>query len=173
MTSMYKAINDLIIDTVGDFYPDESIFKNYYNDATLPKMNQFAVIQELPSIAHCATPYNSWDVDETTEMATNKSNQLVETTFQVEFYGNTNESIASSCANLFATALQCWYATDFLKQFGYTVGIADSPKNMSFDLDRDTYLSRYVIKFSLFNNQIFTKDIESFDQVKFNIVEEK
>jgi hypothetical protein len=163
---MFKAINDLIIQYTS--YTDPEIFKNYYNNVPLPKNNTFCIIRELHSKQHTALvqKFNYQNIPDKT--ITVEANQLTTTHFQVDFYGK-DSSIA---ATKLATVLECGFANDFFisNSYPYTVEDCEQPIQLTNAMDRDNYILRYVVRFSLFNNAIVDQTIEGFDEVNIDTV---
>ena len=75
--SMFKGIGDLIVLLSGAYYPNTVIYKNFYNNTTLPKSNNFVVMNELSSTPLTSLVSSTWTVDELTNENTEVINQLV------------------------------------------------------------------------------------------------
>ena len=162
--SMFKGIGDLIVLLSGTYYPNTVIYKNFYNNTTLPTNNNFVVMNELSSTPLTSLVSSTWTVDEMTNENTEVINQLVETWFQIDFYGEQ----ANIGASALATAMQSRIGNEFLTSYGYTVKSAESPRNLTFNMDRSEYIKRYCVKFSLFNNVIISNTIQSFNETTLN-----
>lgn len=159
MTSVFKAVNDLIDKYTT--YKDDSIFKNYYNNVTLPKVNHYAIIFMLDASPQMAIMRNEMTADELAKTVSTDYTQMNAIKMQVDFYGS--ESATESAK--FATLLQSPVATNYLQQFGYTVQLSDSPLQIANPQDRGNYIDRYVVRFSLFGNNSFNDLSEGFTEV--------
>lgn len=158
MTSVFKAVNDLIDKYTT--YKNDSIFKNYYNNVTLPKVNHYAlitVLHSMPQMAILKHEMQPNEVDKTVAMHYTQMNAI---RMQIDLYG----SQAQAQAEKFATLLQSPVATNYLQQFGYTVQLSDSPLQLSNPQDRGNYIDRYVVRFSLFGNNTFSDLTEGFTE---------
>lgn len=161
---MFKAINDLIINYTD--YDDDSIFKNYYNNVPLPKDNTFCIIRELHSRPKTALVQRSY-IPNVAELKVDESaNQLVITHFQVDFYGVDS----SNAATRLATVLEAGFANEFFlaNGFDYTVEDSEQPHQISYANDRDNYILRYIVRFSLFNNSIINQTVLGTNKVQIN-----
>ena len=162
MTSVYKAINDLIVRYTT--YTDDVIFKNYYNNATLPKHNHYCLMFVLHNKPMMAQLRIEDTPNESNKTVSTGYTQLNSIRMQVDFYGTQ----AMAQADRFATVMQSPLATDFLNALGYTVQTCDSPEQIDNPQDRDNYVDRYVVRFTLFSNSTITDVIDGFDSVIIN-----
>lgn len=141
---MYKAIKQLLLKLISDYYSTDNIFQGFLNNWTLPKHNNFIVISKIDS-GSVGQPQHYYD--KTNEITT--YNNLDYTQFQIDFYG-VNANLAAKKIRL---AIQSRYATNFFYDgYGYSVYKTEEVKNLTNLLDQGEYVDRYIIKFSLFDN---------------------
>lgn len=162
MTNIYKAVNNLIVKYTT--YTDDTIFKNYFNNATLPKNNHYCLIFLLHARPQMALLRIDDIPNVDTQTVDTGYTQMIDTRMQVDFYG----SQAQAQAERFATVLQSPLATNFLTPLGFTVRICDSPEQIGNPQDRDNYVERYIVRFSLFSNSTVRDITNSFDSVIIN-----
>jgi len=173
--NLNKAINDLLLKIVGNDYNNDSIYFNNENNITLPnsKDNKFIIINELYSIPKTALVYNNNKVDEEQQEVDVTSKQIIEIFIQVDFYSNTSDYIAINNSSKFAVALQSYIATSILKEQGFSIGKAESPKNTTLVMDTDNYICRYSVKFSVFSLSELAISIEGFNTIDAHFFMEK
>ena len=164
MTSIYKAVNDLIVKYTT--YSNDVIFKNFYNNVTLPKNNHYCLINLLYARPQMALLRLDQVVDIDNQTVDTGYTQMVDTRMQIDMYG----SQAQTQAERFATIMQSPIATNFLKALGYTVRTCDCPEQLSNSQDRGNYVDRFIVRFSLFSNSTVNEVIEGFDTVIINPV---
>ncbi len=157
MANIYKAVNDLIVKYTT--YGDDVIFKNYYNNVPLPKPNHFCIMFVLYNRPQMALLRQQKTPNVGAKTSSTDYTQLNDTHMQVDFYGEE----AMDQSQKFTTVLQSPLGTNFLNSLGYTVRTCNSPEQIGDPLDRDNYVERYIVKFSLFSNSTITDTLEAFD----------
>lgn len=158
MANVFKAINDLIDKYTA--YKNDVIYKNYYNNVPLPTDNHYAIMFILDSMPQMAIMKHELTAEVADKTVTADYTQMNALKMQVDFYGK----LAQEQSAIFATLLQSPIATRFLLDYGYTVQSSDSPLQIANPQDRDNYIDRYVVRFSVFNNVIFSDTTEGFTE---------
>jgi len=145
---MYGAIKALLLAIGSGIYPANVIFQAYQNNYPLPQNSQYIIMTQGDTKSISLMPGYLYD-------ATNEIDNFFNidaTDFQVDFYGNP----ASAQANLFRLILQTSYGTEILSTYGVYVYEVKKQRNLTSNFDRDMYLQRFNVKFSLFNDNTFT-----------------
>lgn len=159
MVSIFKAVNDLI-DTFTT-YKNDVIYKNYFNNVTLPKDNHYAVIMLLDSMPQMALTADEYIPNENDKTVKGIFKQVNSVDMQVDFYGKQ----AEEQSNLFAVLLQSRVGTEFVKELGYTIRDSDSPIQISNPQDRGNYILRYVVRFKMFQTVTLERTYHGFTDV--------
>lgn len=144
MEEMFKAIKETLL-LIFPTYGAERIFKAYNNNTVYPADSNYIIMTSLDRHAMGLTPVTAYNAaTETQEFGSNDS-----TNFQVDFYGDNVANLAAKF-RLFLTTINC--STFMYKGHGCSVHEVETERNLTMDLDREKYLPRYVVRFSLFNN---------------------
>jgi hypothetical protein len=152
---MLEAIYYLLVNLMDGFYTSDNIFYTQQNNFTLPKDNAFIVITQGDTFSTGKPTWN-FKQDDTTTIT-----NFEYTNMQVDFYHST--MTAFNASERLKIALESYYATDFLSDYGFTIYEVRETKNLTDIFDSETYLKRFVINFSMFNNNQFIPSTPSFD----------
>lgn len=155
---MYTAIKALLVQILNGLYNTNEIFQAYQNNYPLPTDSQFIIMTQgetksLPlMINYLYDPTNEIDNYITIDA----------TDFQVDFYG----SPSNNACNLFRNVLQTVYGAGFFSTYGISIYEIKKQFNLTNNVDRDMYLQRFAVRFSLFNDNIFSPSSLGFVPVK-------
>jgi hypothetical protein len=144
MDEMFKGIK-AAISFLFPTYDTTRIFQAYNNNMVLPSDGNYIIMTSLDRHAMGLTPVTFYDVPtETQQFGSNDS-----TNFQVDFYGDNVANLAATF-RLFLTTINC--SELLYSEHACSVHTVEIERNLTMDLDQDRYLPRYVVRFSLFNN---------------------
>ncbi len=136
----------IVWDFVNDFltsqllYVSESIKNSYPNNVPITTLSNFVVITKLNSIEQQLS-IPEFDI----VLQKLKYSAQINTDYQLDFYG---ENSQESSAKMF-TYLNSLIASNILKVNNYGIGRVDNAQNLTNNLDRDNYVQRHVLKFTL------------------------
>lgn len=159
MSSLTDAIYDLTA-SVATIYLPANIFLAYGNNYSLPADNNYIIITEQPTKT-LSTPYHKYD--DIAEITT--IDALCETLFQVDFYGDN----ANATSKKFKLVIEDRLGTEFLTPLGFSIAVVEDAQNLSLVMDRDVYVQRWAVRFTVFNNNMITPITPSFDVLDVNV----
>ena len=132
--------------TFGSYFTHKSnIFVAQQNNFVVPSDNSFITITELGTGAN-GLPVRVYDESLETEFYVIADIA----TYQLDFYG----AYASNTAKRIRLVLLSQLATTYLSQFGSSVYQVKEIINATDSLDYEEYVSRFVLRFSLFSNTV-------------------
>lgn len=160
MENLLKALRSIILQNVDvDIFPAKNIMYGFQT----PTSNNFISYLILHSRKTGITDVKTYDPTENIEAKT--SVQLYENHIQIDCYSDDffNAPNAAQRINQYLTA----FASDYLQEnfSGITVGVVDEVMNLTEVGDKGKYLSRYVVRFSLFTHQEITLSQAYIDEV--------
>ena len=123
------------------YYPDPTTIKNAFpNDVPLTMESQFVIITRLGPKEE-SLPQNTFNVESQTMTLSNQQ----EISYQLDFYGPP----AADSSSAMIGWLRSYAATNQLRENGYGIADVQPAQQLTKDLDRGNYVSRYVVRFSI------------------------
>lgn len=142
----FQIIWTMIKDLLAFYYEPENIFDAYQNNITFPTHNNFIVITQK-DIGKAAYPLRDFDVATQEKVLT----PFGDYEFQVDLYG-TN---ADTAAHRLHTYVDSSAGSNYLLPYKKGIGkVKPTPINASPVNDRDRYMKRYIVIFTVLNTNI-------------------
>lgn len=152
-----KTINTITVSnnltatsTFGSYFTHKNnFFVGQQNNYVLPTDNSFITITEIDAGVN-GFPMRVYDSTLEKEFYVTADTPM----FQLDFYGQ----FALNTVKRIRTVLKSPLATNYLSQFGSSVYQVKDIQNLTSAFDYDEYVSRYSLRFSLFNNTVLNND---------------
>lgn len=152
-----------VIRLLNPAYDADAIFKAFDNNAKYPD-DKFIIMTQLPFREQMGLlPAQVYDP--LAEIQTYAMTDSVK--YQVDFYGTGSEDIANTF-RLFLTTSDCG---EFLNtNFSCTVHEVKECLNLTDNLDRDKYKQRFMVRLSLFQNNIVSVPSIGFNEADVRLI---
>lgn len=150
--NLVTAINDYLVKFCSPAIPAQNVFWGNQNNIALPKDNDYIIFSYLTS-ARQGTNRLTWTPvgDDNVELM-----ETLETTYQIDFYANTNNSRDGLNAMLRAQCIEMisrsHYGVEHFNKYGISLLYADDVRDMTFVGDSDTYVRRATLTLHLSMN---------------------
>lgn len=172
MDDCYKAIISLILDVVGQDYPQYTnsdgnlitpIFRGYDNSIVLPKNNNYIVVTSL----YDENMSLGWQPVYNKNTHINKYGTLMSTRFNIDIYGNN----AEKNARIIYMLMQDGYANLYWKIHDnpYSIYKVKKANNLSDIFGRDMYNKRFLLEVDIFNQIEKELPVDYFNNVDFKL----
>lgn len=144
--SNFQIVWTMITDLLSAYYDPNNVFDAYQNNYTLPTHNDFVIITQK-NIGQVALPLRDYDVVNQKKVLTG----FGDWSFQVDLYGN-NADIAALDLQTYVLSSA---GSNYLLPYELGIGkVKTYPPNMSKVNDRDNYMKRYIVEFTVLNTNI-------------------
>lgn len=161
----FQIIWTMVTTLLTAYYDPVNVFNAYQNNYTLPTHNNFAIITQK-DIAQAALPLRDFDVINQQKVLTG----FGDWEFQVDLYGDN----ADTAANILHIYVLASAASNYLLPFQLGIGkVKMIPPNISKVNDRDNYMKRYIVIFTVLNTNIVKIPMAgiSYSDVELNFTE--
>lgn len=161
--------NDQIVWTMvttylADYYAADNVFLRTQNNYTPPTIDEFVLISNLRAKQRY-TPNRNFN-STTQEKEVFGYNDIH---YQLDLYG----TVAADAMDRIYTLLSSVVISNFLIQYNTGIGYVDEPKNLTNVNDRDNYMTRYTLLFSMLANNKITVSASgiALDDITINLKE--
>lgn len=144
---VWLLISDFLV-TQG-LYVATDVKNAFPNNVPITEESEFVVITRLMPVQK-ALPQQDFDVQDQTITYSNQ----IDVDYQLDFYGVN----AADAAGRMMTYLNSSNASNWLTQYNCGIGAVYMGQNLTADLDRGNYVTRYALKFVLLAGQSVTID---------------
>jgi hypothetical protein len=140
---VWTMITNLLC-TIYTYYIPSNVFYAFQNNYTLPQVDEFIILTRR-NLGQSAYPWRQFDATNQNEVYT----AFGDWEYQVDLYGD-NSDIS---ADILHTYLYSDAASNYLYLYPLDMGIGklDIPRNLTKQNDRDRYMKRYTLTFTLLN----------------------
>ena len=147
LAELYKAIKGLLLQNTIS-YGNSGIFVGQQNNLVMP--DNYIIMTKLLEKDEILLPIQQYDGVNDLDISTT----LIESTFQLDFYGATAEQDSGYMGAFFNTR----FANNYFIENGYNCSVSNSetPVNLNGISGREQYINRYMLKLKLFHNRIVT-----------------
>lgn len=143
----FQIIWTMISALLSAYYTSDNIFDAYQNNITFPVSNNFIVITQKDIGKAPAYPLRDFDVLAQEKVLT----PFGDYEFQVDLYGQN----ADTCAHILHTYVDSSAGSNYLLDYQRGIGkVRATPINASPVNDRDRYMKRYIVTFTVLNTNI-------------------
>lgn len=136
---VWTMIKDLLS---PEYYDQNNIFNSYQNNFTLPQTDDFIIITRK-NILQNGLPIWDFDVQNQKKIYT----AFGDWQYQVDLFGNN----ADEGANIFFTFINASGGSNYLIPYNCGIGRVNYPINLTNVNDRERYMKRYMLSFTLMN----------------------
>ena len=137
-----EVIWTMISELLVDYYLPANVFNAYQNDFTVPKTNEYIIINKKIA-GQKSLPHRKFDYLTQTKIIEGNGGWE----YQVDLYGPNADS-AMDNLHLYLISPE---ASNYLFQYEQGIGAVRQPLNLSPVNDRDKYMNRFMIYFTALN----------------------
>lgn len=162
----FQIIWTMITTLLATYYDSVNVFDVYQNDYTLPVHNNYVLITQKDIGKAPAYPLRDYDVQTQEKILT----PFGDYEFQVDLYG-VNADVA---AHKLHTYVDSSAGSNYLLPYKKGIGkVKSTPINASKKNDRENYVKRYIVIFSVLNTNIVRIPMPGFGiaDVEINLTE--
>lgn len=143
----FQIIWTMITTLLTSYYNPTNVFDAYQNNYTLPTHNNFIIITQKDIGKAKAYPLRDFDILTQEKVLT----PFGDYEFQVDLYGDN----ADTAAHILHTYVDSPAGSNYLIPYQKGIGrVRQTPLNASKVNDRDNYMKRYIVIFTVLNTNV-------------------